>query len=221
MGRGGLICITVVLGIAVAGGGCGGKSNKSTSGTTSAATQAQTQSASPLTRTSPMTQRVLQNGQLAGMNVHSAPTVETDPLVWVAGENLPPAVQKAEVARLRRLGFRGAAHEDLITPTNPNRFGLSLVEQFSSRRSADAELARLPTPGPGARWALFSVPAIPGARGFEASGGGQGGRNVAFVAGPFYYLVGAGWQAGDANAVTRTQLIAGAVLLYRRVHGMP
>jgi hypothetical protein len=42
---------------------------------------------------------------------------------------------------------------------------------------------------------------------------------VGFTDGPFYYIVGVAWLGSSANAVSRAQLIAGALRLYHRVHG--
>jgi hypothetical protein len=55
------------------------------------------------------------------------------------------------------------------------------------------------------------------ARGFGGSTGAITGYNVAFAAGPFYYLVGVGSQTDAPLAPTRAQLIAAARRLYGRV----
>ena len=44
-----------------------------------------------------------------------------------------------------------------------------------------------------------------------------GGRNVGFTIGPYFYVVGVGWQGGAKNAVSLTALRAAALTLYHRV----
>ncbi len=152
------------------------------------------------------------------MNAASTPSVSTSAQAWITGSGLSPAAQRAEAARLRQLGFKQAAAENLTTPGNSNRYGLSSVEEFSSHKSAEAELVNRTGPhSQGAPWSYFRVTQIPGARGFQAQGGTQGGRNIAFVDGPYYYVVGVGWQ-GMANAVPVPKLIAAAIILYHHVH---
>lgn len=163
-----------------------------------------------------MALRVLHAGELAGMSASSPPTLVGDVKIWVAGDDLSPSADAAEVARLRRLGFVAGISENLVTAGNPNRYGLSLLEHFSSAPSARAELAHQTGPSaPGGPAPHFAVPGIPGAVGF---GGGTdtGGRNVAFADGPYYYLVGAGWQGSASNAVSQAKLIAVAKRLYAR-----
>jgi len=166
----------------------------------------------------PLTERVLRSGDLPRMVRTSPPTVTAGAAAWAAGEGLAPGAIANEADRLRALGFAEGVDENLKTRRNGDRFGLSLVERFSSAAAAKAELEHVAAPGAG--WTYFSVAGIPGARGFEASGSRYGGRNVAFTDGSFYYLVGAGWsQAKAADEVARAGVIAAARRLYGRVHG--
>ena len=166
----------------------------------------------------PLAERVLRTGELGGMVPTSSPTVTVGAMAWAAGEGLQPDGIENEAARLRSLGFSEGVAENLKTRGNSDRFGLSLVERFSSPAAARAELAHAARPGGG--WTYFAVPGIPGARGFEARGARYGGRNVAFTAGGFYYLVGAGWsRPSAADQIARGGVIAAAQLLYGRVHG--
>lgn len=166
----------------------------------------------------PLTARVLRVGDLPEMVPTSPPTVTAGAAAWAAGEGLPPGAIANETDRLRSLGFAEGVDENLKTRGNGDRFGLSLVERFSSSGAAKAELRYVSRPGAG--WTYFSVPGIPGARGFEATSGRYGGRNVAFADGSFYYLVGAGWsRAKAADKVARADVIAAARRLYGRVHG--
>src|ERR1700693_6420399 len=137
MGTAGGTRLSIMLCIALAGAGCGaGHTNTASKTDTATRTNSSPQTTVPAA----VAQRVLHNGELAGMTPSPSPTGERDPAVWVAGENFPASEQNAEVSRLRRLGFEAAIAENLVTPGNANRFGLSLLEQFSSRRSAAAEL---------------------------------------------------------------------------------
>jgi hypothetical protein len=163
----------------------------------------------------PLTQRVLAAGEFAGMKPLSAPAVVRGASAWA--DSFPKSSRKEELARFRSLGFVAGIDENLVTPGNSDRYGLSLMEEFSSAKSARAELAHAAAANP--TWTHFSVPGIPGAAGFELAHGAAGGRNVGFTDGPFYYIVGAGWLGSASNAVSRAQLIAAALLLYQRVHG--
>jgi hypothetical protein len=164
-----------------------------------------------------LSQRVVRSGELAGMQPSAPLRTSTNLSSWLAGEGLSGASAKPEVTRLRKLGFVAGAAEGLESPSDRHRIGLSLVEQFSSAKSAKAELAyESSTNGP---WTYFTVSGIPGARGFEETSASSSGRNVAFSDGGFYYLVGVGWTGGASNGISRSTLIAVAVALYHRVHG--
>jgi hypothetical protein len=166
----------------------------------------------------PLTERVLRSGDLPRMVRTSPPTVTAGPDAWAAGEGLQPKEIANEADRLRSLGFVEGVDENLKTRGNGDRYGLSLVERFSSPAAAKAELGHVARRGAG--WSYFVVPGISGARGFESGRGRYGGRNVAFTDGSFYYLVGAGWsRAKAADKVPRAGVIAAARLLYGRVHG--
>jgi hypothetical protein len=155
----------------------------------------------------PLTQRVLKAGQFAGMKPSSPPT-----LIRNASAFFPGA--KALEARMRQLGFVGAVVEQLMTPGNPNRYGLSQVVQLSSAANAKSALKYYYTSnGP---WTLFTVTGVPGAVGFEQVGP-QGGRNIGFALGPYFYLTGDGWQNGTKNAVPRSALQAAALIISNRV----
>jgi hypothetical protein len=154
----------------------------------------------------PLTQRVL---AFAGMKPGSAPTVVRSAGAFASGD---PTL----AAKLRRLHFVAGVAEQLTASGNPNRFGLSQVVQLSTAANAAAALKYYRTSnGP---WTLFTVTGIPGAVGFEQSAGGQGGRNIGFAIGSYFYLVGDGWQNGAKNAIPSSALQAAALLLYNRVH---
>jgi hypothetical protein len=156
----------------------------------------------------PLTQRVLKAGQFAGMKPSSPPTVIRSAAAFAQSDTTLGG-------RLRQLGFVAAVAEELITPGNANRYGLSMVVQLSSGANAKAALkAQYSSNGP---WTLFTVAGIPGAVGFEQVVPPQGGRNIGFARGPYFYLVGAGWQNAAKNAIARSALQAAALLLYNRV----
>jgi hypothetical protein len=73
----------------------------------------------------------------------------------------------------------------------------------------------------GGYFSTVRVPAIPGAQGYRASGGGSVGENIFFADGPFLYLVGQGWSTADKTPPTRASLIAAVTTLYGRVHNHP
>jgi hypothetical protein len=136
--------------------------------------------------------------------------------VWVGGESLSTSQAQAESARLRHIGFVAGISEPLASSTNTDRYGLTGVEQFKTAKGASAELVHaLATNGP---WTLFTVPGVPGARGFEQDGS-AGGRNVAFTHGDDYYIVGSGWQKKAPDGVPRATMIAVAQTLYHHVGG--
>ena len=207
--------VAVVVGVTVALAGCGSSSSHSTTTTpTTSAAQTTTAASSALGR------HVLRSGELAGMSSPGVASPENNLTAWVAGEDQAAPDQTAEVARLRKLGWKDALAENLIAPGNPNRYGVSLVEHFSSAHGAQRELAhQTGSSSSGGPWTYFAVSGIPGARGFEQVSSSQSGRNVAFADGSYYYLVGAGWMAPARNAVSRAQLVAAAVTLFHRVHG--
>lgn len=159
---------------------------------------------------------LLTDGELAaGMNPQPAP-VARSAANWIAQGDLSGPGGQAETARLKHLGFVAGISEQVSTLHNGNRYGLTLVEQFSSAKGPAAELARtVTTNGP---WTLFTIPGVPGARGFEQDGS-RGGRNIAFGHGDYFYVIGSGWQNGASNAVPRAQMIAIAQRLYHRVAG--
>jgi hypothetical protein len=166
-----------------------------------------------------LAQRVVRSGDFAGMKVAGPPVVAEGAAGFAAQEQLSPSALRTETARLKHLDFVAGAHEQLVSTSNGNASGLSAAEQFSSAASAKAELAHEASAnGP---WKYFAVPGIPGARGFGSTGNSGGGANVAFTDGPVYYLVGAGWSGGAANAVKQGSVIAAARAVYRRVHGKP
>jgi hypothetical protein len=155
-----------------------------------------------------LTQRVLSAGEFAGMKPSASPSVTTGAAAWAAGN-------ASQAKQLRALDFIAGVRENLVTSGNQNRYGLSLVMKFKSASDAASELkSASSTNGP---WKYFTVTGIPGARGFEGGDKTQGGVNVAFTVGPYYYLEGAGWQSGGTNAVSSSTAIAAAQRIYHRV----
>jgi hypothetical protein len=158
--------------------------------------------------------RLLADNDLRGFTA-SPPAVNTTARSWVTAEELPPTQVDSEFAKLTRLGFIRGAREDLTMGNTP---GLSLFEQFHTNKAARTELAVDTAPasaGPG--YKRFAVPGIPGARGFTVIQSGQGGVNVAFAKGPYYYLVGQELATGESTKASIANVIAAAQHLYHRL----
>jgi hypothetical protein len=153
--------------------------------------------------------RVLASNELAGL-VPQGRTLSTSGAGWVAADETPPAQRTAEAQRLQKLGFLAGVREPL-TATHGGAAGLSIAVQFRSPSAARSDLAteyKL-SAASGEHVTAFAVPGIPGARGFELSGAGSSGANVAFTKGSFYYLV------GESSATSpRADVIAAAQRLY-------
>ncbi|HEX4033403.1 MAG TPA: hypothetical protein VHX66_03080 [Solirubrobacteraceae bacterium] len=153
----------------------------------------------------PLAQRVI---NFAGMTPNKTPAVVRSAASWADGSDVTKA-------QLVKWGFVGGVGAQLSTPGNANRYGLSLVAEFSSAAGAAAYLRpTYTTHGP---WKRFAVSGIPGAVGFAQTDSGEGGSNVGFVAGPYAYVVGVGWQGGKSNEIANETLIAAAKQLYSRV----
>jgi len=162
--------------------------------------------------------RVLTARELVGFTHTGIVASGINAASWVEDEELPPIQTAKEATRLEHLGFVGAVRE-LLAPVNGGLAeGLSIVEQFRSPRAAGTELAAQLMMGKTHRAGAFTVPSIPGAGGFGGLSGQTTGYNVAFADGSYYYLVGAGFSRGAANAPTQADVVAAAQHLYRRVH---
>ena len=207
----------------IAGCGSSHKSATNTTSTTTTATStAATSTAATSTAAAPanppagIAGRLLTNNELRGFTA-SPPAVNATARSWVTAEQLPPSQLDAEFARLTRLGFIRGAREDLTMGNTP---GLSLVEQFHSDKAAAAELTAQTAESKASapQFKPFAVPGIPGARGFALLQQGQGGINIAFARGPYYYLVGQELASGESNTkASIASLIAAAQHLYQRV----
>lgn len=158
---------------------------------------------------------LLTSGELAGM-VPQPLSIAHGAKAWAQPLNLTGAPLQTELARLRRIGFVAGATEQLSAPGNRNKYGLTLVEQFSSAKGPPAEIAH--TTSMNGSMTIFAVPGVPDAHGFDQAGS-AGGRNIAFGHGDYMYLIGSGWQSGAANAVPRAKMIVVAQQLYKRVAG--
>jgi hypothetical protein len=95
---------------------------------------------------------------------------------------------------------------------------VSIAEQFKTPAGARGEVAntlRLFKATTASSYKSFPVTGIPGAVGLGQTGQ-QGGVNVAFASGDYFYLVGAQLPAA---ASSEAKVIAAAKRLYGRVHG--
>jgi hypothetical protein len=158
---------------------------------------------------------VLTNNELKGFTASPGP-VYTTARSWLDAEQ--DNTLNADEARLTRLGFIRGVRENL---SDGGTAGLSAVEQFPSAKAATAELAAELVgfrSGSGGPYKAFAVPGIPGADGFSLISGGQGGINIAFAKGPYYYLVGQEVGPGPSSVPSdMANLIAAAQHLYHRV----
>lgn len=159
--------------------------------------------------------RVLTNQELKGFT-GSPDRIARNAKSWLGGEQDPDL--DTDQPRLTRLGFIRGVREDL---TEGGASGLSEVAQFPSDQAARAELAgeiAEDKAGSGGPYKAFAVPGIPDAHGFGLIAGGSGGVNIAFVKGPYFYLVGQEVGPGTGAVSSNTaNLIAAAEHLYRRV----
>ena len=111
MGRSRTLCGALAILCTLALGACGGTS-------------------SPKPNDTALKQGLLSSGQLAGMNTQGTAPVNSIS-VWLAGENLAGSQAQAESARLRRIGFLAGVSEQMVSPTNTDRFGLSTTQTIT------------------------------------------------------------------------------------------
>ncbi len=206
-----LFCLALCAWLA----GCGA-SHSSTSHSTDTTTAAA--STPPNAPRAGILGRVLTNNELKGFT--GSPTrPDTGIQSWVKDVGYPPAQLSVLDRKLKRLGFIRGVDENLSMAGTE---GVSWVEQFPSpgaaRSELAAELAYDKTQGPSAAsYATFAVPGIPEAHGFSFLSGGQGGINIAFVKGPYYYLVGQELAPSESPHAGIANLVAASQHLYHRV----
>jgi hypothetical protein len=190
--------------------GCGANRTSASSSTSASITSAVT--AAPVS--AGILARVLTNNELKGFT-GSPEGIDTSAGTLLAGEQDPDL--NADHARLTRLGFIRGVRENLSSGATP---GLSEVEQFHSAKAASAELAAEIAEdkvGAGGAYKAFAVSGIPGARGYTLIQGSQGGINIAFVKGPYYYLVGQELAPSESINAAIASMTAPAQHLYHRV----
>ena len=191
--------------------GCGASHTSASHRTSASATTAAT---APVSPSAGILARVLTNNELKGFT-GSPGGIDTSAGTWLAADQDPDL--NADHARLTRLGFIRGVREDLSAGATP---GLSVVEQFHSAKAASAELAaeiaedKTAAGGP---YKAFAVSGIPGARGYTLIQGSQGGINIAFVKGPYYYLVGQELAPSESINAAIASVTAAAQHLYHRV----
>jgi hypothetical protein len=147
-------------------------------------------------------------GDLSGFVPQRYRAPSTSAQSWVA--EYPPEQRAPEAARLKALGFIAGITEQLAPAHGGAGEAISTVEQFRSAHGANGDIATQVTQALARGESAFAVAGIPGARGF----GSSTDADVAFAVGAYYYLVGF-----ESATATRTQLIAAAQSLYRRVRG--
>jgi hypothetical protein len=167
----------------------------------------------------PLTDRVLQAGELAGYLPAPRVPVVRSALGWAQQTGLLYLIPD-EAARLRGAGFVAGVTERLDPQTPSERQGLSFVVQFRRSRAARAEIEHtMAESQQTSTVTFFDVPGIPGASGWTTNATGSAGYNVAFANGPFMYLVGVGYDEAIEQPPTRGVVIRAAQRLYRRVRG--
>jgi hypothetical protein len=155
-------------------------------------------------------QGVLRSNELHGFVSAFCPIVVTDAGRWARGQ--------LSSAALRRNGFVAGVREELLSQER-GADAVSVVAQFSDTSGARHEVqdefasARRSAHG----FAAFSVPGVPGARGFTLRDRGRETYSVLFSDGRFQYLVRAGFGSGASDAASRARLIAVATGLHGRV----
>lgn len=169
----------------------------------------------------PLRARLLQRGDFPGFTLEAPKSYTAKG--WIASDpSLSAAQVKAQVARLKREGFKGLISEYLDDAQGPQN-GVCWVMQLGSAASARAELAATVSyeKSSGNAPHIFRLEAIPGAVDFGGpSGPSSVGENIVFADGPFLYLLGNAWSGSQHNA-KHTTLIQAATKLYHRVHGHP
>lgn len=157
-------------------------------------------------------QRVLRPNEFSGFTPMGQHPVIRSASAW-SGGNLP-------TADLREHGFVAGVREQLHSRAL-NADALSVAARFKTAKGASAEarseLAYFRSSVSG--YKSFSVPSIPAAHGYIATGSGFKGYNIYFSDGSFQYLVGTGFSSTAKRAPSRAQLIAAATKFYHRVHG--
>jgi hypothetical protein len=192
--------------------GCGASHTSASHSTSASTTTAAT--AAPASPPAGILGRVVTNNELRGFT-GSPGGIDTTARSLLASEQGPDI--NANYARLTRLGFIRGVRENLSAGATS---GLSEVEQFHSAKAASAELAAEiaeDKTGFGGPFKAFAVARIPGARGFTLIEGGQGGINIAFVNGPYYYLVGQELAPSESINAAIASVTAAAQDLYHRV----
>jgi len=163
--------------------------------------------------------RLLRAGELLDYAPGGPTDVRRSVDQYLKGLGMPSNQLAAETAKLQRSGFVAGTTQNFASPTNPNVGGISIVVQFRTHAGALSYVAAESVAAPQTTLTPFVVSGIPGARGFDLSGGRGAGHNIAFADGTFYYLVGVGAPTLSALP-TRAKLIQAATVLYRRVHSL-
>jgi hypothetical protein len=166
---------------------------------------------------------VAQGGEETGFAPQGMP--KTYPTASAFDRPLPAKERKRDVARLRREGFKGAVTQNMSYTANPkNGAGLSLVIGLKSAGAARAELKSqfagdVASQGKGVRIQRFTVPGVPGSKGFTATDKKHGGgaANVLFTEGSCMLLVGDAFGGSPQQRIAPVSAAAAAI--YKRTGG--
>jgi hypothetical protein len=164
----------------------------------------------PVDHVSELYGRLLVRTELPGFTSWNCPLVETDARRWSQGSL--SAVDGFAA------GLKQTSHSD-----SPGIDAAASVAWFGSAAGASSALdseiaaARLEPRA----YTEFTVPGIPGARGFTLSDGRTTRHNVAFTDGRYLHLVSVGFSSKVVQQPSQAQVVAAATALYQRVHEEP
>jgi hypothetical protein len=167
----------------------------------------------------PLADHVVTPAVFPGFVRPAPPTIISSASAWAAVER--SASPWREVARLRSLGFVGAIDEHLHARFPGMAEAISIAERYRSPAGARAELAHQYGQlkrSRGASVSTFTV-GIPGGHGIRVAGDGIVGLNVVFSAGPYYYIIGAGYPPDAVHAPSAARVLMAAKTLYLAVTG--
>jgi hypothetical protein len=168
----------------------------------------------------PIADHIVTPATFPGLVRPASPSVISSPRVWAAAVERSASPGR-EAARLRALGFVRAIDEQLHARFPVMAEAISIAEQYRGPAGARAELGyqywQLEHSG-GGKVSAFPV-GIPGAHGVRVTGGGIVGLNVLFSAGPYYYVVAAGYPSDPRGTQSAAGVAAAAETLYLAVTG--
>lgn len=140
----------------------------------------------------PLDRFLARAGEEIGFVPHGQPQTFSTARAWVAVE--PPLQAKRDAARLRREGFVLGVFQEMTDTRNPNdgRGSSSVLELGSSKAAGAEQRAEIREAIAAAGQASinrYTIPGIPGSRGFTATLAGRGASNAFFTEGRCLLIV--------------------------------